>query len=154
LKGLPLAYNRDLQEDKEPLFDSVATLLVMMPALTGAVRTIGFDTDAMDDAAADGMLLATDLAEYLVAKGHPFREAHEVVGRVVQRAIAQDRSLAALTADELRSLSDVFGPDVHEVLSARASVERRGAPGPSSASIASQLEHLAASVAQIRSALG
>jgi len=153
LKGLPLAYNRDLQEDKEPLFDSVATMLVMLPALTGAVRTIRFDVDAMSEASTDGMLLATDLAEYLVAKGVSFRDAHDVVGRVVQRALSQDRSLAELSTEELRALSDAFAPDVHEVLSARASVERRSAPGPSAASVATQIKHLKQALTQIRAAL-
>jgi len=153
LKGLPLAYNRDLQEDKEPLFDSVATLLTMLPALTGAVRTMTFDTDAMAAAAADGMLLGTDLAEYLVRKGVPFRDAHETVGRVVQRALSQGRSLNDFSSDELAALSDAFSSDVREVLSARASVERRAAPGPSAASVDSQLKHLDAALAEIRTAL-
>jgi argininosuccinate lyase len=153
LKGLPLAYNRDLQEDKEPLFDGVATVLTMIPALAGAVRTMRFDVAAMARATEDGMLLATDLAEYLVGKGMAFRDAHEVVGKVVQRALAQDASLADLSIDELRAFSEAFEPDVRETLSARASVERRGAPGPSSASVASQLSHLDAALSQIRSAI-
>ncbi|MGZ4211833.1 MAG: argininosuccinate lyase [Actinomycetota bacterium] len=153
LKGLPFAYNRDLQEDKEPLFDSVATLLVMLPALAGAMRTITFDADAMARAADEGSLLATDLAEHLVGKGVSFRDAHEIVGRVVQRALTQGRSLAAMPIDELRTVSDAFGPEVPEVLSARASVDRRDHPGPSAASIASQLAHLDASLAQIRKVL-
>ena len=151
LKGLPLAYNRDLQEDKEPLFDSVATVLTMVPALAGAVRTLRFDTDAMARAAGDAMLLATDVAEYLVAKGVPFRDAHDIVGTVVQRAVAEGRSIAEIPLDELKLLSEAFDTDVDEVLDARRSVDRRPAPGPSAASVEAQLSHLDASLAQIRS---
>jgi len=154
LKGLPLAYNRDLQEDKEPLFDSVATVLTMVPALAGAVRTLRFDVDVMARGAADGMLLATDVAEYLVAKGVSFRDAHDLVGRVVQRAVADGRSLAEIPLDELKSVSDAFDADVREVLDAQRSVERRPAPGPSAASVEAQLSRLDAALEQIRSILG
>ena len=154
LKGLPLAYNRDLQEDKEPLFDGVATMLTMIPALSGAVRTIRFDTDAMARAASDGMLLATDLAEYLVTKGVPFREAHDVVGAIVQRALAEGRSIGDLSVEDLRAFSDRFDTGVTDVLDVRRSVDRRDAPGPSAPSVDSQLSHLDASLKQIRDALG
>jgi len=142
LKGLPLAYNRDLQEDKEPLFDSMRTLGLMLPALTGAIRTLRFDTAAMAAATEGGMLLATDLAEHLVRKGVAFRDAHEVVGKVVRRALERGIPLADVPLEELRGFSDAFGPEVREVLSARASVDQRGAPGPDPGSIDAQIEML------------
>jgi argininosuccinate lyase len=154
LKGLPLAYNRDLQEDKEPLFDSVATVLTMVPALAGAVRTLRFDADAMARAAGDGMLLATDVAEYLVSKGVSFREAHGIVGTIVQRALTEGRSISDIPLEDLKALSDAFTDDVRDVLDARTSVDRRPAPGPSAESIDAQLSHLDAALAQIRSILG
>ena len=146
LKGLPLAYNRDLQEDKEPLFDGIATMLTMIPALAGAVRTIRFDTDAMARAAGDDMLLATDLAEHLVATGLPFKEAHEKVGKLVAEALSRSVSL--------HEVAVTSGLDVAAVLDARASVDKRGAPGPSASSVEAQLSHLEASLKQIRDALG
>jgi len=154
LKGLPLAYNRDLQEDKEPLFDSVATVLTMVPALAGAVRTLRFDIDAMARAAGDGMLLATDVAEYLVSKGVSFRDAHGIVGTIVQRALTEGRSIADIPLEELKALSDAFTDDIGDVLDARGSVDRRPAPGPSAGSVDAQLSHLDAALAQIRSILG
>jgi argininosuccinate lyase len=141
LKGLPLAYNRDLQEDKEPLFDAVDTLRSMLPAVTVAMRDIAFDTENMARAAASGTLLATDLAEYLVQRGTPFKDAHEMVGRAVQAALGDGRSLAEVAAAE-------FGADVKDVLDARASVERRAAQ--SRAAAAAQLAELGDSVARIR----
>ncbi|HJT37442.1 MAG TPA: argininosuccinate lyase [Actinomycetota bacterium] len=147
LKGLPLAYNRDLQEDKEPLFDGVATMLTMVPALAATVRTLRFDTEAMARAAADDMLLATDLAERLVAGGIPFRDAHETVGRLVAEAVQ--------TGSTLREVARAsIGPDAAAGLDARTSVDSRDAPGPSASSVEAQLSHLDASLKQIRDALG
>jgi len=146
LKGLPLAYNRDLQEDKEPLFDGVATMLTMIPALVGVVRTMSFGTDAMARAAGDDMLLATDIAEHLVATGVPFKEAHETVGKLVAEAIS--RSVP------LREVAGPLAPEVAGLLDARASVDKRQSPGPSAASVDAQLSHLDASLKQIRDALG
>jgi argininosuccinate lyase len=149
LKGLPLAYNRDLQEDKEPLFDGVATMLTMIPALAGVLRTMRFDTDTMARAASDDALLATDIAEQLVAKGIPFREAHDIVGGLVATALNEGRRLRDVAAD-----SDAVGAEIVEMLDARASVDRRGAPGPSASSIGTQLAHLESSINQVRDALG
>ena len=146
LKGLPLAYNRDLQEDKEPLFDGVATMLTMIPALAGAVRALRFNTDVMARATGDDMLLATDIAEHLVATGVPFKEAHETVGKLVAEAIS--RSVP------LREVAGALGPEVAGVLDARASVDKRNAPGPAASSVDAQLSHLDASLKQIRDALG
>jgi len=148
LKGLPLAYNRDLQEDKEPLFDAVATLLTLLPALTGALRTITFDTEAMARAADDPVLLATDLAEHLVKKGTAFRDAHEQIGRMVREAADQGRSLRDVTAN-----LEALAPGAENVLDAAGSIEMRAAPGPSASSIARQVERLEASLAEIRKAV-
>jgi argininosuccinate lyase len=153
-KGLPLAYNRDLQEDKEPLFDAVDTLTAMLPALAGAVRTLSFDDQAMRRAAEHGSVLATDLAEYLVRKGTPFREAHDVVGRVVARALAQGKALSDLTTEELQDLAGITAEEVGEVLSVTASVDRRAAPGPSAGSVKEQLERIERALAEIRHAAG
>jgi len=124
LKGLPLAYNRDLQEDKEPAFDAYDTLAGMVPALAGMMSTLRFDTARLAEAAADRTLLATDLAEYLVAKGVPFREAHEAVGRLIRDA----RDPARVTLDEVRASHKAFGEDIAALLDAVASVHRRLAP--------------------------
>jgi len=133
LKGLPLAYNRDLQEDKEPLFDSVRTLMLMLPALTGALASLRFDEARMADAASDSALLATDIAERLVQGGASFREAHERVG-------------AAIAADTLADLAAA----TNEGADVAGSVARRGAPGPSPASIEAQLAHLRTAIAELR----
>jgi argininosuccinate lyase len=129
LKGLPLAYNSDLQEDKEPLFDSVDTArssLAIMAALLGSLR---FREERMREAASDGFLLATDLAEHLVAAGVPFRQAHEITGRIVAHCLERGISPTDLTDDELRTFSAAFGPDVRRLLTADRSVSRRKSSG-------------------------
>ena len=103
LKGLPMAYNRDLQEDKEPLFDSVEQVTLAVAALTGMIATATFDTERMQAAADEETMAATDLAEYLVRGGMPFREAHAVVGAHVQACLAGKGSLAELVAADPRS---------------------------------------------------
>jgi argininosuccinate lyase len=129
LKGLPFAYNRDLQEDKEPAFDAIDTLLLVLPAMTGCVATLRFDTDRMADSAPQGFALATDIAEWLVRQGIPFREAHEVAGGCVRRAEARGVELWDLTDDELRSISDHLTPAVRSVLSVRGALDSRSAYG-------------------------
>jgi argininosuccinate lyase len=100
------------------------------------------------------MLLATDIAEYLVAKGVPFRDAHDIVGMIVQRALSEGGSIADTPLEELKELSGAFDADVREVLDPRASVDRRPSPGPSAASVEAQLSHLDTSLAQIRAIVG
>ena len=124
LKGLPLAYNRDLQEDKEPAFDAYDTLRAMLPAMAGLMSTLRFDPARLTDAAGDRTLLATDLAEYLVTKGVPFREAHEAVGKLMRDA----RDPSHVTVEEVRASHPAFGEDIASVLDAAASVRRRLAP--------------------------
>lgn len=128
LKGLPTSYNRDLQEDKEPLFDTIDTLELTLPAIRGALATATFRPDRMR-AVMDEQLLATDLADYLVRRGVPFRTTHEVVGRLVR--VAEDRAvpLSALTLDDFRAESAVFDEDVFDVFDWDASVDARSAAG-------------------------
>ena len=102
MKGLPLTYNRDMQEDKEPIFDSATTLRGALEVMSGALATLRVDTKRMRQAADDPLLLATDLAEVLVREGVPFREAHEAVGRVVHHCLEKDLDLSALSRADLR----------------------------------------------------
>ena len=129
LKGLPFAYNRDLQEDKEPAFDAIDTLLLVLPAMTGCVATLRFDVDRMTASAPQGFALATDIAEWLVRQGVPFREAHEVAGGCVRRAEARGVELWDLSDDELRSISDRLTPAVRAVLTVRGALDSRAAFG-------------------------
>jgi argininosuccinate lyase len=140
LKGLPTGYNRDLQEDKEALFDTVDTLLLTLPALAGAAETASFRPERMR-AAMDAQLLATDLADYLVRRGVPFRESHEVVGRLVRRAEEAGVGLSALPAEVFREEHAAFAPDVHGVFDWERSVDSRdGAGGTSERSVTAQIE--------------
>ncbi len=137
LKGLPLSYNRDLQEDKRALFDAIDVTRTTLAALTELVSVVHFDTDAMRQAASDPALLATDVAEYLVDRGVPFREAHGIVGAVVRRALNDGRTIADLSAAEWREASPAFEPDVLELFVMEGALARRevaGGPGPRSVS--------------------
>jgi argininosuccinate lyase len=129
LKGLPFAYNRDLQEDKEPVFDAVEQLLLVLPAVTGMVATLRFDVDRMASAAPEGFALATDIAEWLVRRGVPFREAHEVAGACVRRAERRGVELWDLTDDDLAEISDHLDRGVREVLTVRGALDSRSAFG-------------------------
>ena len=129
LKGLPLAYNRDLQEDKTPLFDSVDTVTASLEVLSAMVPRLKVRTDRLRAAASAGYTLATELADYLAGKGVPFREAHGIVGAVVQFALAESRQLEDLSLAELRRFSPAFGRDVRRWLTLDAAVKRRKAPG-------------------------
>jgi argininosuccinate lyase len=128
LKGLPTSYNRDLQEDKNPLFDTIDTLDLTLPAMTGAIRTAAFRPDRML-AVMDAQLLATDIADYLVRRGVPFRTTHEVVGRLVRRAELAESSLADLSIDDYREAHETFDEDVFEVFDWKASADARTASG-------------------------
>jgi len=129
LKGLPMAYNRDLQEDKEPVFDSAKTVLGSLEVMAGLIKGLGFKKDRMEAAAKDGLLAATDLADYLVEKGIPFREAHEVTGNLVALCVERGVSLADLPLEEMRSRCDIINVDIYRILTADASVARRDNPG-------------------------
>ncbi len=130
MKGQPLAYNKDNQEDKEPLFDAVDTLADVLPVMADLVATgIAVHADRMRAAAAEGFATATDLADYLVRRGLPFRDAHEAVAKAVRHAEARGVDLAALTLAELRAFSPLVGDDVHAALTLEGSVAARDHPG-------------------------
>jgi argininosuccinate lyase len=129
LKGLPLAYNRDLQEDKEPVFDQVDTLEVLLPAVAGMVATLSFDTERMADLAPQGFALATDIAEWLVRRGVAFRVAHEVAGTCVRVCESRGIELWDLGDAELAAISEHLTPGVREVLSVEGSLASRDAIG-------------------------
>jgi argininosuccinate lyase len=129
LKGLPLAYNRDLQEDKEPLFDSVEQLELLLPAVAGMVETLVFHTDRLAELAPAGFTLATDVAEWLVRQGVPFRVAHEAAGGCVRAAEARGVGLEDLTDAELAGVHPALTPAVREVLTVEGSIASRDARG-------------------------
>jgi argininosuccinate lyase len=136
LKGLPLAYNRDLQEDKEPLFDAVDQLALGLSAMRGMLGAIDFDTERMRRAADAPSAAAIDLAEHLVASGMPFREAHGVVGRIVRESLEHGTPLAELVAAE-----SSLGPEAAKLLEPGVPVTRRTSPGGAGpVPVADQLE--------------
>ncbi|MER6817391.1 argininosuccinate lyase [Spirillospora sp. NPDC000708] len=129
LKGLPLTYNRDLQEDKEGAFDAVETLLLVLPAMSGLIATMRVNTERLETSAPDGFALATDLAELLVRRGVAFRDAHEVVGHLVVWCQVNDKDFDDLTDDELAKVSSHLTPDVREVLNVQGALASRKAYG-------------------------
>ena len=136
LKGLPSAYNRDLQEDKEALFDSVDTVRSALELFSAMLPELTINRERMESLANDPQLLATDLAEYLVGKGVPFREAHAIVGKLA----ASGKRLNALSNEEFRAASNAFGEDVREVFDVRRALQRRSATGsPSPENISRQI---------------
>ncbi|MFM6850321.1 MAG: argininosuccinate lyase [Terrabacter sp.] len=129
LKALPLAYNRDLQEDKEPVFDAVDTLEVLLPAFSGMVTTLTFHTERLESLAPQGFALATDIAEWLVREGVPFRVAHEVAGACVRDCEERGIELWDLTDDDFTRISEHLTPEVRSVLSVEGSLASRDAVG-------------------------
>ncbi|MCD7746134.1 MAG: argininosuccinate lyase [Lachnospiraceae bacterium] len=132
MKGIPLAYNKDMQEDKEGTFDAIDTVNSCLPLFTGMLDTIKFRKDVMEASAKNGFTNATDVADYLVNHGVPFRDAHGISGRLVLRCIEENKALDDLTLEEFRSESDVFEEDIYEAISMKTCVEKRltkGAPG-------------------------
>jgi argininosuccinate lyase len=129
MKGLPLSYNRDLQEDKESLFDALDTVMASLSLYTELIRGLTIHRAAMARAADSGFLLATELADYLVTKGVPFREAHAVIGRIVRHCLDQHRDLRILTLGDLRSFSDHFEKDALDVITLEGAIERKGQIG-------------------------
>lgn len=132
MKGLPLAYNKDMQEDKEMAFDAMDTAADCITLFTGMIQTMKFCKDRMAKSAMNGFTNATDAADYLVGKGVPFRDAHGIIGRLVLYCIEKDTSIDALSLEELRSISDKFDEDIYDAISLKTCVEKRltiGAPG-------------------------
>ena len=132
MKGLPLAYNKDMQEDKEMAFDAMDTAADCITLFTGMIQTMKFRKDRMAKSAMNGFTNATDAADYLVSKGVPFRDAHGIIGRLVLYCIEKDTSIDALSLEELHSISDKFDEDIYDAISLKTCVEKRltiGAPG-------------------------
>jgi argininosuccinate lyase len=155
LKGLPLAYNRDLQEDKEPVFDSIDTLEVLLPAFTGMVATLGFDTERMAELAPQGFSLATDIAEWLVRERVPFREAHEIAGACVRVCEERGIELDALADEDFAAIDPRLHAGVRSVLTAAGSIASRdGRGGTSPLRVGEQLTELRERVAAQRARLG
>ena len=151
LKGLPLAYNRDLQEDKEPVFDQVDTLAVLLPAVAGMLATLTFDTRRMAELAPQGFSLATDVAEWLVRQGIPFRAAHDVAGACVQVCEVRGIELWDLSDDDLAAVSPALTPAVRKVLTVEGSLASRSAVGGTApVRVAEQLAAARSRAAQLR----
>jgi argininosuccinate lyase len=143
LKGLPLAYNRDLQEDKEPVFDAVDTLHLLLPAFTGMMATLVFDTARLESLAPQGFSLATDIAEWLVRHGVAFRVAHEVAGDCVRVCEARGIELDRLSDEDFAAISPQLTAGVREVLTVSGSLASRSAHGGTApARVREQLERL------------
>jgi len=154
LKGLPLAYNRDLQEDKEPVFDTVDSLLMVLPALAGMVETVTFDVDRMAELAPQGFSLATDVAEWLVRQNVPFREAHEITGALVQFCETNGLELDQPSDADYAAISPHLSGDVRSVLTIAGSVaSRTGRGGTAPVRVAEQLTALTTAVAAARKGL-
>ncbi|WP_332836199.1 argininosuccinate lyase [Propioniciclava soli] len=151
LKGLPLAYNRDLQEDKEPIFDGLDQLRVLVPAVTGMVATLTFHTDRLAERAPAGFSLATDVADWLVRQRVPFAQAHEISGAAVRYCEERGMELTDLTASDLPAIDPRLGADVLEVLSVAGSIDARdGRGGTARVRVAEQLDEVAHRLAELR----
>ena len=133
MKGIPLAYNKDMQVDKELTFDAVDTVKGCLALFTGMLKTMKFNREVMAASAMNGFTNATDAADYLVGKGVPFRDAHGIIGRLVLYCIDKNTCIEALSMEEFKEISPVFEEDIYDAVSLKACVERRltiGAPGP------------------------
>jgi argininosuccinate lyase len=150
LKGLPLAYNRDLQEDKEPIFDSIDQLLIVLPAVAGMVSTLSFDHERLERLAPMGFSLATDIADWLVRQRVPFAEAHEIAGACVRRCEAAGLELTDLSADDLAEISPHLTSKVRSVLSVTGSINSRtGRGGTALVRVREQLDEIAGILAEL-----
>jgi argininosuccinate lyase len=132
LKGLPASYDRDLQEDKEPLFSAHDQALTMARIAAATIAATGFNEAALRRAAGDPALVATEAADYLVERGIPFREAHEIIGRAIREAEKEGKTLRDFPLDRLQAISPAFGADLAEALTTEASLARRRVPGGTS----------------------
>ena len=133
MKGLPLAYNKDMQEDKEPAFDAIDTAHACVKLFAGMLSTLSFRKDVMEKSAARGFTNATDAADYLVVKGVPFRDAHGIIGRLVLYCIEEGKAIEELSLEELKKFSESFGEDLYQAVSLKTCVDRRltlGGPAP------------------------
>lgn len=141
MKGLPLAYNKDMQEDKEAIFDSIDTVKACLPIFTKMIETMTVRKNKMYEAVKKGFINATDLADYLVKKGVPFRDSHNIVGRLVAYSIEKGKNLDDLTLDEFRKFSEKIAEDVYTVISPETCVKQRKLPGgPSYETVAASIQ--------------
>jgi len=141
MKSLPLAYNKDMQEDKEAVFDAVDTVKACVDMFTGMIKTIRFNKDNMYQASEDGYTNATDLADYLVKKGVPFRETHEISGQIVNFAIKQNKKLSEITVENFKRFSDLIEEDIYKEISAETCVNARNLiGGPAKEAVTKSIE--------------
>jgi argininosuccinate lyase len=149
LKGLPLAYNKDLQESQEPLYDAVETVGASLRVAAGMVRDLEFDVERLREAVGQGYLVATEVADYLVSKGLAFRQAHDLAGALVRTAMDRGVELADLSLDDFRAESDLFDDDVYQWLDVEAAVDRRDVPGgPARRRVLFEIERIRAELEQ------
>jgi len=143
VKGLPLAYNKDLQETQEPLYDALETVTASAQVMAGMIADLDLDRDRLRRAVGEGHLVATELADYLVGKGVAFRDAHDVAGHLVRVALDRGVELAALSLDELRAADRRFDADVYDWLDPARAVDRRDLPGaPARTRVVAEIERL------------
>ena len=148
MKGLPLAYNKDMQEDKEPVFDALDTVSMCLPVFTGMISTMKVLTENMASAANKGFINATDCADYLTKKGMPFRDAYTVTGSLVYHCTQSGKTLEELTLDELKEISPLFGEDVYEALNMlNCAFQRKSFGGPAKEETTRQIEYIKAFMA-------
>ena len=151
MKALPLAYNRDMQEDKQGLFDTVDTLLSTLEVFTGMIKTVRIKTENTVKAVERGYILATDLADYLVERGRPFRTAHGIAAKIVRICMERGVSLSNLCLDELRGFDEAFDESVYDMLDPRRSIERRSSQGGTATSrVRAALEEARQEILQMR----
>jgi len=141
MKGLPMTYNRDMQEDKEAIFDSVDTCKSVLAVMAKLIEHIVVDESRIGKAANDALLLATDMADYLVKKGVPFRNSHEIIGKMVSYCVTERKALTDLDLNQMRTFSSAFDEDILKVLTLKASISSRTATGsPSYDNVVAQLK--------------
>jgi argininosuccinate lyase len=141
MKSLPLAYNKDMQEDKEAIFDAIDTVKMCLPVFTKMLSTMKIKKDSMRKAAQGGFTNATDIADYLVKKGIPFRSAHEIIGKMVLYCINNSKAIEDLSIDEFKGFSEKIEPDVYEEISLEKCVSGRKLPGgPAKESVMASIE--------------
>jgi argininosuccinate lyase len=132
MKGLPLAYNKDMQEDKRPVFDAVDTIKSSLEIFTQMITSMKINADVMEQAAKYGFMNATDAADYLVSKGLPFRDCHEIIGKIVLYCIERNKSIEELSLKELKSFSEKFEADIYEKIDIRACINAKKSKGSTS----------------------
>ena len=143
LKGLPLCYNKDMQEDKQAIFDSVLTVRLCLQSMTPMLSTMKVDKDRMRNAANKGFINATDCADYLVRKGMPFRDAYAVTGELVRSCIEKNQTLDSLPLNEYQTIHTAFETDIYESIDLNACVEKRNVEGgPAPVAVRNQMKRL------------